>query len=97
MTCETPVLPPLRRPRILVTAARHACADYRRDRDLKRILGDTPPPAGRRLIAELVAQEAALDAVRRAQDGTYAPARHVEVLAALMAETALARADAAYV
>lgn len=76
----------LRRPRLLVRAARFALADYDRGRDLRRVLRADPPHAAPRAVAVLLEQEGRADAARRRGDGTYDAARHVATLAALMAE-----------
>lgn len=75
----------LRRPRILIRAARHGLQEYRRERDLRRLIGAAacPPPAT--AVAELLAEEERLEQSRR-DGGHYPIARHVEVLIALMAE-----------
>lgn len=76
----------LRRPRLLVRAARFGLPEYDRPRDLRRLLRRTvTPPPGRALLA-LLDQEAALDALRKAGDVTYSPARHIDLLIAIMGE-----------
>lgn len=77
----------LRRPRLLMSAARHGMADYRRARDLLRLLGYCPSAAV--AVADLAALEAATEAARRAGSPSWSCTRHVEVLIALMAERAL--------
>ena len=78
----------LRRPALLVRAARIASRDYSRPRDLARIL-QAEPPAGSGPAASLLAEkEAALDRLRRDDRGGYQPSAHVAVLAALIAEAA---------
>lgn len=77
-----PDLPPNRRPRLLITAARLGLPDYRRERDLPRLLrgttGDTLPALER--------LEAEAEDLRRAGDGRWSATRHVELMIALMAE-----------
>ena len=84
----------LRRPRLLVSAARHGVADYDRNRHLKRLLGGlnalTPGAAALRLM-EL---ERSLNALRTEGDAAYDVARHVDVLIALMGEARLLRTRA---
>lgn len=79
----------LRRPKLLVRAARIGSADYRRERDLKRIVHQPEPlsPAG--ALSELIEIEADLEATRRNGAAGYSPVRHVEVLIALIAEAHL--------
>lgn len=78
----------LRRPRLLVRAARHGLQDYRRDRDLARLIRATglPPEAA---LEALFETEELLEATRRAGDANYSIARHIEVLIAMMAEARL--------
>ena len=85
----TETLANLRRPRLLIRAARFGLTDYDRPRDLRRLLRrtTTPPPA-HALIA-LLDLEAELDVLRQTGDVTYSPARHIEVLVAIMGEARL--------
>ena len=80
-----PDLPPDRRPRLLITAARLGLPDYRRERDLPRLLrgtmGDTVPALER--------LEAEAEDLRRAGDGRWSATRHVDLMIALMAERQL--------
>lgn len=81
----------LKRPRLLVRAARFAIADYRRERDQRRLTRQGALlPAGKAL-EQLLDREAAFEAARCRGDATYRPARHVEILAAIMAEATLYR------
>lgn len=79
----------LRRPRLLIRAARFGLSDFRRERDLRRILSDAAPPPGMATLARLLDLEEALEAERTTGVTTYRPARHVEALIALMAEARL--------
>ena len=82
----------LRRPRLLVSAARFGLEDYVRDIHLPRILrtGGTPAPkTGGTVLMRLIDLEDSLDARRRAGAADYSVARHVEVLIAVMAESRL--------
>jgi len=79
----------LRRPKLLIRAARLGLEDYVRDRDLARITrSEVPPPPGRALD-RLMAEEDLLERTRRAGDAGYSVTRHVELLIALMAEARL--------
>ncbi|MGG7646345.1 DUF6477 family protein [Rhodovulum sp. YNF3179] len=79
----------LRRPKLLIRAARLGLEDYVRDRDLARITrSDAPPPPGRALD-RLMVEEDLLEQTRRAGDAGYSVTRHVELLIALMAEARL--------
>lgn len=80
----------LRRPSLLIRAARIGLADYNRDRDLKRLTRSPTPPAPRAAFERLFADEARLDQDRRNGRAGYSPTRHVDVLIALLAEARLA-------
>lgn len=79
----------LRRPRLLVRAARHGLQDYRRDRDLRRLIAPGPAITPDAAMAHLLDAEAQIETTRRAGDASYSIARHVELLIALMAEARL--------
>ena len=87
MTDFRALLADLRRPQLLIRAARCGLADYRRDRDLRRILDSNPSPD--RAVRRLLTEEEALEATRCAGDAGYSVARHIDVLIALMAEVRL--------
>lgn len=79
----------LRRPELLVRAARAGLIDYNRKRDLKRLMCTAEAPSPDRAVAALLAEEERLDDIRRKGDATYSFARHIEVLIAMMAEARL--------
>jgi hypothetical protein len=85
MTLQNREITPLRRPKLLLTAARCGLAAFVRERDLGAVLGRSPRMEGTELHA-LYDREADLDTARRAGDVTYSPRRHVAVLTALLAE-----------
>lgn len=92
MTEPMELLRSLRRPRLLVRAARHGLADYNRDRSLRRLLpGEALPPPGHGFW-RLAEREAAIEAIRCEGAAAYSAARHIELLAALMDEARLAAA-----
>ncbi|MBB5222380.1 hypothetical protein HNP73_002316 [Amaricoccus macauensis] len=80
----------LHRPRILVRAARCGLADYRRDRDLRRILRLPRSAASARALDTLLAEEQRLETIRTTGEATYSLQRHVAVLTALLAEALVA-------
>lgn len=80
------------RPRMLVGAARHALPDWRRDRDLRRVLRRHSLPASGRALAELLVIEHEMETKRRDRDAAWSAAAHVEILAAMMDEARTARA-----
>ncbi|MCY4181182.1 MAG: DUF6477 family protein [Litoreibacter sp.] len=79
----------LRRPRLLVRAARHGISDYNRKRDLTRLTGQNPTKSTRAIIEGLIVQEGQLEETRRAGDAAYRPSKHIELLVALIAECRL--------
>lgn len=87
MTDFSALIANLRRPRLLIRAARFGLQDYHRDRDLRRILG-APGPAERN-VPQLLAEEERLEHIRKTDDLNYPVARHIEVLVALLAEIRL--------
>jgi len=89
MTDFPALLAELRRPRLLIRAARFGLAEYNRDRDLRRLMRVSEAPSPARALAGLIAEEARLDEIRRAGDAAYSVARHVDVLIALMGEARL--------
>jgi Family of unknown function (DUF6477) len=74
----------LKRPRLLIRAARFGLSDYRRDRDLRRLIEASVPPET--ALKRLLSVEDTMEQTRRAGDASYSIARHIEVLIALMAE-----------
>lgn len=86
MTDSLTALSTLKRPPLLVQAARHALTRYNRDRDLGHILGHTRPPSPARAVPELIDRERDLDAQRKAGQIDYDAGRHIRVLTALMGE-----------
>jgi len=89
MTDPLSLLSGLSRPRLLVRAARHGLIDYRRDRDLRRLIGAASPPSPDVSVRRLLTEEAALETTRCAGDVGYSLTRHIDVLIALMAEASL--------
>ncbi len=76
----------LRRPRLLIRAARHGLADYSRDRTLMRLIEAGHSIAPEAAVQKLMQVEARIEIDRQKGDGTYSVARHIELLIALMAE-----------
>jgi len=76
----------LRRPKLLIKAAKIGSENFRRDRDLKRLLKAQrlPNPGGG--LSRLLALEEELETTRKSGNATYSISRHVEILAALIAE-----------
>ena len=91
MTETMSLLQTLRRPRLLIRAARFGLTDYRRDKDLPRVLQRPAPTCPEQALQELVAEEQAIEAIRQSGDVTYSIGRHIELLVALMSEARLLR------
>ncbi len=79
----------LRRPRLLIRAARAGLAEYNRSRDLKRVMRVSDAPDPERALNALISEEARIEATRQAGDASYSFGRHIEVLIAMMAECRL--------
>ncbi|MCR9126421.1 MAG: DUF6477 family protein [Rhodobacteraceae bacterium] len=82
----------LRRPRLLIRAARHGAQDYRRDRHLQRLLGYGRLPRSGEALMRLVEIEAQQNERRQTGDASYSLLRHLDVLIAMMGEVRLLKA-----
>jgi hypothetical protein len=89
----TTMLSTLRRPRLLIRAARHGVQDYRRDRHLPRILGYGTLPRPAASLMRLMELERDLDERRRSDDAGYSVIRHLDLLIAMMGEAQLLKAS----
>ncbi|MGH1369118.1 MAG: DUF6477 family protein [Maritimibacter sp.] len=89
MTDAVTILNALRRPRLLIRAARFGIEDYNRDRDLRRLMKTTSTPSPQVALDRLLAEEEQLEATRQTGAASYSIARHVDVLIALMGEARL--------
>ncbi len=81
----------LRRPRLLIRAARIGAAEYRRDAHLRRHLGYGALPRSAAALARLVEMEEELNDQRHSDRTRYSATRHVEILIAMMGEARLLR------
>lgn len=79
----------LRRPRLLIRAARAGLGDYNRTRDLRRLTQASPAPSPDRAVSLLLAEEERLEESRRQGSAGYSLTRHIEILIAMMAEARL--------
>ena len=86
---DTPSEHQLRRPGLLVRAARAGLEHYDRARALKRLLHAERPPSPEKAVDRLAAAEAGMEDARTSGDAAYSVVRHVELLIALMAEMRL--------
>ena len=87
MTDFHTLLANLRRPRLLIRAARLGMQDYRRERDLLRLLGAAG--TSDHAVARLMSEEERLEENRRAGIAAYSVARHIEIMIALISEVRL--------
>lgn len=89
MTDPLTVLNTLRRPSLLIRAARIGLTDYRRERDLRGLTHSGSIPSPDRALGLLLSEELRLEETRRTGNAAYSVSRHVEVLIAMMAEARL--------
>lgn len=82
----------LKRPRLLARAAHFGVDDYRRNIHLRRLLQAESLPRSADALMRLLDMEQEADRARRAKDGNYAVARHVELLIAIAGEARLLQA-----
>ena len=81
----------LRRPRLLIRAARIGAQDYRRNPHLHRLMGYGNLPRPGAALMRLMEIEADLNEKRQTDAAAYSISRHVEVLTAMMGEARLMR------
>lgn len=79
----------MRRPQLLIRAARHGCLEYNRNRDLRRLLRSDPLPGPTRAVSRLIDLETGMEVTRKQGDNAYSVGRHVDILIALMGEARL--------
>ena len=85
----------LRRPRLLIRAARLGARDYCRDRHLQRILGYGAMPRPAAAVIRLMERERTMDDLRRADAAGYSLSQHLDILIALIGEARLLAANRA--
>ena len=76
------------RPKLLVRTAKIGARFYRRDRDLPGAVPGLLSQPEPNIVPRLLEVEEKCETERRAKSSAYRPGRHVQVLAALLAETA---------
>jgi hypothetical protein len=79
----------LKRPKILISAARLGMADYDRDADLRFIIKTGQTPDHNEAIETLIAKESELESSRKDGQSHYSVQEHIRVLTALLAEVRL--------
>ena len=89
------MLSSLRRPRLLIRAARIGARDYRRDRHLRRLLGYGALPRPTPALMRLAEMEREMDEARRADEAGYSLTRHLDLLIAMMGEAQVLKATRA--
>ncbi len=81
----------MKRPRLLIRAARIGTADYRRDVHLKRHLGGGPLPRSEPALEQLVEIETEVNDLRLSRNAGYSAVKHVDLLIAMMGEARILR------
>lgn len=89
------MLSTLRRPQLLIRAARFGQQDYNRNRHLQRILGYGSLPRPAAALMRLMEMERTLNEQRRENDAGYSLTRHVDLLIAMMGEAQLLQVNRA--
>ena len=82
----------LKRPRLLMRAARIGAEDYRRVAHLPRLLGYGQLPRHGSALIRLMEIEANLNTLRLNDESTYSLLRHIDVLIAIVGESRILRA-----
>lgn len=81
-----PENPPLRRPRVLIRAARAGQTGWRRERDLPRLLRSDGCPRPGSALPRLRAEEMRMNEARLEGAAEYDLHRHVKLMIAILAE-----------
>ncbi len=89
MTNSISTLNSLKRPKILISAARLGLANYDRDADLRFIVKTGRTPCHDAAIESLLTRESALEDNRKEGHAGYNVQEHIRVLTALFAEVRL--------
>lgn len=76
----------LRRPRLLMRAARIGAKEYQRQIHLGRLLGHRVPPQHGAALVQLIEIEAILNEQRLNEDSSYSLLRHIDVMIAIVGE-----------
>ena len=86
------MLTALRRPRLLMRAARIGAEDSRRGAHLPRLLGYGQLPRHGAALMRLMEIEGELNAQRMSDDSSYSLLRHIDILIAIVGEARILRA-----
>ena len=76
----------LRRPDLLIKAARFGLDDYRRGPHLRRVLRNEPPVGPAATLMQLLDIKATMNDDRVKKQAAYSIANHIDALIAIMAE-----------
>ncbi len=87
------LLQDLRRPRLLIRAARLGVDEYQRDKHLRRYFGYGNLPRSSPALLQLLDQERHVNQQRQTAEAGYCIAKHVDLLIAIMGEARLLRAS----
>ena len=87
------LLQELRRPRLLIRAARYGVDDYQREQHLKRHLGYGSLPRSASALMQLIEKEGTMNEERRCGNAGYSIVQHVYILIAIMGEARLLRSS----
>lgn len=82
----------LKRPKLLVRAARFGIDEYRRERDLRRLLKSEDLPRPGQALVALMDIEAGINDMRLSNDAAYSISDQIDTLTAIMAEAQLHQA-----
>ena len=86
------MLQSLRRPSLLMRAARIGAEDYHRDAHLPRLLGYGVLPRHTQALLKLMELEATVNAQRTSGNASYSLVKHVDLLIAMLGEARVLRA-----
>lgn len=86
MANASQLLSSLRRPGLLIRAARHGIPNYERSRALTRLVSDHAQLTPETILNALLKSEAEIEEHRRTGSQIYSIAKHIELLVALMVE-----------
>ena len=89
MTQALRTLSRIKRPKLLLAAARNAKNLCNREKLLSELLKNEPAVTGEKALARLMAAEEQLNEQRKAHNANYQPSRHVMIMAALLIEAAI--------
>ena len=81
----------MERPKLLINCAKSAARRYRRERDLPGAIAGLMARPETEILPTLISTEQKWEAERQARSAAYKPSKHVQVLAALLAESDRAR------